>query len=224
MPVFLLPDRETRFPPPHLATREGILAVGGDLRPERLLEAYRRGIFPWYDARSPILWWSPDPRCVLFPSDLHVPRSLDRLIKKGLFHFTVDRSFEDVLCGCARTPRPGQHGTWLVPEMHAAYLRLHKLGIAHSVEAWQDGALAGGFYGLSLGTAVFGESMFFTAPNASKAAFAWFARRMAERDCRVIDCQQTTAHMLRFGASEIPREKFLRLLEAAVKESGVEWG
>ena len=186
--------------------------AGGDLSPKRLLYAYSRGIFPWYEADSPILWWSPDPRCVLFPERLHVSASLRRVLNSGRFSFSVDSAFSRIIRACAAVPRPGQDGTWLVPDMVEAYERLHVLGHAHSVEVWQDGELAGGLYGVLRGRAFFGESMFHLRPDASKAAVVHLISWLRERDVAVVDCQQTTPHMLRLGAEEIPRREFLALL------------
>ena len=210
MTVYLLPQDSIAFPHPGLAEPDGLLAVGGDLTPERLAAAYARGIFPWYCEDTPILWWSPDPRLVLYPAELHVPRSLRRTINSGRFTVTVDAAFHKVVDGCAATPRPGQPGTWLLPEMRRAYKRLHRVGAAHSVETWDgDGNLAGGIYGVALGRAFFGESMFFAAPEASKTALVWLARLLERWGYGFMDCQQTTAHMLRFGAREIPRAEFM---------------
>jgi len=209
MTIYRLFD-EPVFPDPAEADPDGLLAVGGDLSPERLVSAYAGGIFPWYAENSPILWWSPDPRLVLEPARLHVPRSLTRVLNSGRFRFTLDTAFERVICACARTRRPGQPGTWIVPEMIAAYERLHQLGLAHSAEVWSGGRLVGGVYGVALGSVFFGESMFFSEPDASKAAFVLLARWLLDRGCTLIDCQQTTAHLLRFGASELSRPEFLR--------------
>lgn len=186
--------------------------AGGDLSPQRLLYAYSCGIFPWYEEDSPILWWSPDPRCVLFPERLHVSASLRRVLNGGRFTFSVDTAFSRVIRACASIPRPGQEGTWLVPAMVEAYERLHLLGHAHSVEVWQDGELAGGLYGILRGRAFFGESMFHLRPDASKAAVVHLVSLLRERGVGVVDCQQTTPHMLRLGAQEISRREFLALL------------
>ncbi len=290
MPIFLLDENNPAFPPPHMAEPEGLLAIGGDLSPGRLEAAYRAGIFPWYQqAESVILWWSPDPRFVLFPHELHVPRSLARTIKKNIFTFTIDKAFPQVISACAKAARkaqpfdddedwleeeggdadinveweetpfggsvsadgfeyeeeeglpcddfccedPADFGlqpnpeeaeflhTWLGPDMQAAYIKLHEAGLAHSVEAWQDGELAGGFYGIAMGSVVFGESMFFHKPDASKAAFAWFVNELRGRGCTMIDCQQDTSHLARFGARSLPRQEFLRLLEAGLKNKNL---
>jgi len=218
MPIYALSDDpgDLRFPPPHLAEPGGLLAVGGDLSVPRLLAAYSQGIFPWYDDENPILWWSPDPRPLLFPDELHVPRRLERLLRQNRFDMSLNTDFPAVIAACARVRRPGQRGTWITPEMRTAYIELHRAGFAHSVEARLDGALVGGAYGVALGRAFFGESMFHLVPDASKAAFATLARHLYARGCSFIDCQQTTEHMARFGCREIPREEFLRLVREAL--------
>lgn len=200
------------FPDPEEADPDGLLAIGGDLSPERLITAYAQGIFPWYSKGSPILWWSPDPRLVLFPERLHVPRSLRRTLNSCRFSFTLDKAFGHVMRSCAAAPRPEQNGTWILPEMVEAYEALHALGLAHSAEAWLDGELVGGIYGVTLGSIFYGESMFHCVPDASKALFVTFVRWLGARGCRLIDCQQTTEHMLRFGAQEISRKEFLKQL------------
>lgn len=200
------------FPHEKSALQGGLLMAGGDLSPERLLYAYSKGIFPWYGENSPILWWSPDPRCVLFPERLHVAASLRRTLNSGRFTFSVNTAFSRVIRACASIPRPGQKGTWIVPAMAEAYERLHMLGHAHSVEVWQDGELAGGLYGVLLGRAFFGESMFHLRPDASKAAVVHLISLLKKRCVGVVDCQQTTPHMLRLGAQEISRREFLSLL------------
>ncbi|MCP9447374.1 MAG: leucyl/phenylalanyl-tRNA--protein transferase [Nitrospira sp.] len=207
-----------RFPPVDHASPEGLLAVGGDLRPERLLEAYRRGIFPWYNEDQPILWWSPDPRAVLFPSKLHVPRRLNRTLRGGRFSITFDTQFRAVMEGCAG-PRPQypDGGTWITPEMITAYTQLHELGYAHSAEAWREGTLVGGIYGVAIGGAFFAESMFTSVDDASKAALVSLVRRLEAWNFRLIDCQQYSPHIRRFGAEEIPRRDFIALLSEAVK-------
>lgn len=201
------------FPPEREWLPSGLVAVGADLSPRRLVQAYSRGIFPWYTQGSPILWWSPAPRCVLFTEELHVPRSLARTLRRGHFSFTINKAFIEVIRGCAETRRPGQNGTWLTSSMIAAYLGLHRLGLAHSVECWLDGGLVGGLYGVALGRIFFGESMFHTRPDASKAALVTLIRCMRDQDFLLLDCQQTTPHMERLGAREIPRLRFLRLVE-----------
>lgn len=212
MAVVLLPadDDTAPFPPVDNAERvpNGLLAVGGSLRPQRLLNAYRHGIFPWFSAGEPILWWSPDPRCVLFPERLHVPRSLRRTLNRGTFEITRNADFDGVIQGCA-APRPGSPGTWLVPAMIEAYRELHRLGHATSLECWADGELAGGIYGVHLGRVFFGESMFSRRSDASKVALLEVARAA---DVALIDCQMPTPHLARLGAESIPRVRFTDLL------------
>lgn len=215
MPVFRL-DERLIFPPPELA-EDGLLAVGGDLTPERLLLAYAMGIFPWYDEGQPILWYSPDPRLVLQACELHVSRSLERTLRRGTFRITFDAAFGRVVDACATAQRPGQHGTWITAEMRRAYKRLHRLGYAHSAEAWQGQRLAGGLYGVSLGGAFFGESMFARKPDASKAAFVALVRQLQRWGITLVDCQVATEHLERFGASEWPRARFLATLDNALE-------
>jgi len=215
MPVYRLPEA-ILFPPVENADPGGLLAAGGDLSSERLLAAYRRGIFPWYSDGEPILWWSPDPRFVLFLDELRISRSMRQFLKKGLVRITFDQAFQAVISAC-RSPRPGQKGTWITPEMQEAYCALHELGYAHSVEVWQDDILAGGLYGVSLGRAFFGESMFSAIPNASKAALITLASQLKERGFGVIDCQVETAHLAGLGARPIPRRDFCGLLQSALR-------
>ena len=193
---------------------DGLLAVGGDLSPERLLLAYRSGIFPWYDDGLPILWHCPDPRCVLPLEKLHVGRSLRRVISKGAFEVRFDGAFERVIRSCKDTPRPGQDGTWITDEMEDAYCRLHAMGYAHSVEAWSGGELAGGLYGVSLGRVFFGESMFSHEPNASKVALVALAERIRGWGFRLIDAQVPTPHTVAMGAEQWPRARFLDVLRS----------
>lgn len=216
MPVHRLP-RTIAFPDPSLAEPDGLLAVGGDLSPRRLVAAYALGIFPWFSTETPILWWSPDPRLVLLPEELHVPRSLSRTLRRGAFSFTADRAFEAVIRRCSKTPRPGQDGTWITDEMVDAYVRLHRLGLAHSFEAWEGESLVGGLYGVSLGAAFFGESMFSDRPDASKAAFVRSIEFLAGRGIDLVDCQVRTDHLVRFGARELPRADFLGRLADALQ-------
>jgi leucyl/phenylalanyl-tRNA--protein transferase len=216
MTVFALPAQPV-FPDPSLADEDGLLAVGGDLSPQRLLMAYGRGIFPWYSENAPILWWSPEPRLILEPSRVHVPKRLERILRQGAFRFTLDTAFERVIAGCAQTPRRGACGTWIVPEMLAAYCRLHELGFAHSIEVWSGGTLVGGLYGVALGGAFFGESMFYNEPDASKAGFVTLIRALNRAGFILFDCQQTTAHMVRFGGFEVSRDEFLSRLEQALE-------
>lgn len=215
MPVFLLSEN-VAFPPAHFATAEGLLAVGGDLSQERLLSAYRKGIFPWYADNEPILWWSPDPRLVLYPDELHVSRTLNKVLRKNMFTVTVDSAFEDVITACAKTRTQNEEGTWIVDDIQAAYCQLHGAGYAHSVETWLNGHLVGGLYGVSLGRCFFGESMFSNASNASSVALVALARHLMTLSFDFIDCQVTTAHLMRFGAREIPRSQFLKELRKAL--------
>jgi len=215
MPVYRLPDA-VRFPPVDHAEKSGLLAVGGDLSPERLLTSYREGIFPWYADGEPILWWSPDPRFVLFPVELHVSRSMRQFLKKRTVRITFDRAFRKVISAC-RKPRPGQNGTWITREMLEAYCALHDLGYAHSVEVWQETRLAGGLYGISLGRAFFGESMFSAIPNASKAALITLVENLGRRGFDLIDCQVETAHLAGLGARPIPRSEFGALLRRSLR-------
>ena len=216
MPVFLLSE-ELIFPPVHLASEGGLLAVGGDLSLERLLLAYGRGIFPWYAEGEPILWWSPDPRLILYPEEINVSRSLKRTLNKGMFRVTMDRAFDRVIHACARSRLQKGEATWLGRDMIQAYGRLHENGFAHSVEAWQGKELAGGLYGVSLGGCFFGESMFTSASNASKVAFVHLARHLSDWSFTLIDCQVTTGHLMRFGAQEVSRPVFLDLLKTALE-------
>lgn len=207
---------DLRFPPVERATPEGLLAIGGDLQPERLLEAYRHGIFPWYNDDQPILWWSPDPRTVLFPDRLHVSRSVEKIIRRRQFTVTFDRSFREVMIQCAG-PRPQypEGGTWITPAMIEAYTSLQQLGFAHSAEAWEHDRLVGGVYGVALGGAFFAESMFTRVDNASKVALALLVRQLHAWGFRIMDCQQASPNVMRFGAEEIPRRMFMeRLAEA----------
>jgi leucyl/phenylalanyl-tRNA---protein transferase len=211
VPVFRL-DKRLAFPPVHLADPNGMLAVGGDLSPERLLLAYSSGIFPWYSEELPILWYSPDPRYVLPVDALHVPRSLAKVLRRGVFDVRFDTRFPDVIEACAREPRPGQDGTWITREMIDAYVHLHELGFAHSIEAFLEGELVGGLYGVSLGSLFFGESMFANAPDASKVAFVTFVERARALEVDLVDCQVHTQHLERFGATDWPRVRYLEAL------------
>ncbi len=195
----------------------GPLAVGGDLRPDRLLLAYSLGIFPWYGPGEPIQWHSPDPRMVLLANELRVTRSLRRTLRKGRFRLTLDTAFGAVVEACAQTPRPGQDGTWITDEMKAAYLKLHERGLAHSAEAWDGDDLVGGLYGVSLGAAFFGESMFTHVPEASKVSFVTFTEQLERWGIRLVDCQVYTEHLARFGAREWPRSEFLAALRVALE-------
>jgi len=202
------------FPDVRQALREpnGLLAVGGDLSPERLLAAYRRGIFPWYSAGDPLLWWSPDPRTLLFPEGIHVSRSLRRRLRRRTLGVTLDRAFGDVIAACS-APRDPEGGTWILPEMIRAYQRLHALGHAHSLEVWQDGRLVGGLYGVALGGVFFGESMFSRVDDASKVGLVYLCERLAAWGFGVIDCQMRTDHLMSLGALERRRSDFVALLD-----------
>ena len=217
MPIFRLDPADDGFPDPRLADESGLLAVGGDLRPSRLLNAYALGIFPWYSEGQPILWHSPNPRFVLDPERFHLPRSLGKTMRRGEFEVRFDTAFERVIRACARTPRPGQNGTWITRAMERAYVELHRQGYAHSVEAFREDELCGGVYGVSLGSAFFGESMFAHAPDASKVAFAALVERLKGWGFTLIDCQQETEHLARFGAEPWPRERFLEALDRALE-------
>ncbi len=216
MPVHHL-NADPVFPHPECAEPDGLLAVGGDLSTERLLSAYQQGIFPWYGQDDPILWWSPDPRLVLDPRHIVISKSLARTIRKKPFRITLDTAFEDIITRCARAMRPGQPGTWIMPAMRSAYIELHKAGFAHSVEAWQGDRLVGGLYGVSLGGAFFGESMFAGQRDASKICLAYLAALLRTWDFDCIDCQVTSGHLLRLGAVEMPRTRFLEILHRAVQ-------
>jgi len=206
------------FPPPTQALKEpnGLLAAGADLSVERLLAAYRRGIFPWYSAGQPILWWSPDPRMVLFPRELKLPRSLRKRLRRHDYDIRCDTAFEAVMRACAE-PRAGQDGTWITEEMIAAYGALNRRAVAHSVETWIGGELAGGLYGVALGHAFFGESMFTRVTDASKIALAHLTRQLERWNFGMIDCQMVTSHLAAFGAREIPRERFMARLAELVE-------
>ena len=201
------------FPPLDLALREpnGLLAAGGDLSPERLLAAYRHGCFPWYQEGQPLLWWSPDPRTVLYPDELHVSRSLRKRIRQGCFRITFDQAFAEVMDGCAG-PRNYTRETWITSQMKAAYLKLHGAGVAHSVEVWQGEQLVGGLYGLAIGKLFFGESMFSHVSDASKVGFVTLVERLQEWEFKLVDCQMPTQHLANFGARTIPRKTFAKAL------------
>ncbi len=219
MPVYQL-IKQLVFPPPGLAEPEGLLAVGGDLSPERLLLAYSSGIFPWFNEDDPILWWSPDPRCILEPDQVRISRSLARTLRRGAFAVTFDRCFHAVIEGCAAVRTEKGEGTWLSSRMADAYLRLHELGYAHSVECWRGEVLVGGLYGVVLGRCFFGESMFHRETDASKVAFVTLVRRLRGEGVELIDCQLPTAHLASLGAVEISRRDFLgRLRRGGVTPS-----
>jgi len=206
------------FPPPDSAEPDGLLAIGGDLEPRRLLRAYAQGIFPWYEEGLPILWHCPDPRVVLLPAALHVSRSLRKTLRRAPFSLTLDTNFEAVIRACAHAPRPGQDGTWITEDMVDAYLRLHELGLAHSAEAWLESELVGGVYGVALGSCFFGESMFSARPNASKVAFATLVAQLESWGFELLDCQVHTEHLERFGAEAWPRPRFLEALAHALEQ------
>jgi leucyl/phenylalanyl-tRNA---protein transferase len=215
MPIFELND-EILFPPVNLAEKDGIVAVGGDLSPERLIAAYAQGIFPWYSDGDPIIWWSPDPRFVLFPDELRISKTMRQVLRRDVFRITLDTDFRGVIQGCRR-PRRHERGTWITQEMTDAYIRLHEIGIAHSIEAWHNGSLAGGLYGLSLGKCFFGESMFARESNASKAAFIILVKKLAEKGFIIIDCQVYTGHLESLGAHFIPRTEYIAILNEGLK-------
>lgn len=211
-------EADTPFPPvaAALVDPNGLLCAGANLSPQRLEAAYRRGIFPWYSPGEPILWWSPDPRMVLVPEQLKISRSLAKTLRNADYTVKLDSAFERVVAACAATPRAGQSGTWISAEMQAAYLRLHALGLAHSVETWHAGRLVGGLYGIALGRAFFGESMFSHRSDASKIALAHLCAYLAAREFGIIDCQMETAHLATLGARPIPRDDFLARIAALV--------
>ena len=211
------------FPPPELALIEpnGLLALGGDLSCKRLIQAYSKGIFPWFNEDEPILWWSPDPRMVLFPAELKIARSLRKALQKHDYQVSADRSFDQVIAACA-APRRNQGGTWINPGMIEAYRELHRMGHAHSVETRIDGKLSGGLYGVALGHAFFGESMFSRTTDASKIAFVHLVKQLARWRFGIIDCQMKTAHLASFGAREIPRAQFTRTVEELIHYRGIE--
>ncbi|MBK6929381.1 MAG: leucyl/phenylalanyl-tRNA--protein transferase [Saprospirales bacterium] len=212
MPVFWLNSHEMAFPHPTLAEPGGLLAVGGDLSPERLVLAYRNGIFPWFEDGGSFFWYSPDPRFVLFPKELKVQKSMRAVFNQGKFDYSLDTCFERVIRACANTPRHGQDGSWISEAFIEGYTELHRQGVAHSVEVWAGSRLVGGLYGLALGRMFFGESMFALEPNASKAGFITFVRALDQAGFWLIDCQQETLHLHSLGARNIPREKFLDYL------------
>ena len=214
MSLFVL-DKELSFPPAHLAEPDGLLAIGGDLSKDRLLLAYRNGIFPWYEGQY-ILWWSPDPRFVLYPDELQVSSSMKKFLRKDPFTFTSNKAFEKVITHCQTIKRRDQQGTWITEEMKRAYTSLHRDGIAHSAEAWQDGELVGGIYGIRLGKIFFGESMFSLTTNASKFAFINYVEQLKKEGVVLVDCQVYTEHLESLGARMIEREEFLRVLKAYI--------
>jgi leucyl/phenylalanyl-tRNA---protein transferase len=230
MPVYYLPE-EPVFPPPSQAEPNGLVAVGGDLSPERLIAAYSEGIFPWFSQGDPFLWWSPDPRLILTPERLHISKSLAKTIRRDNFHVTFDCAFESVVRNCSQAKRGDeQEGkTWITDDMLAAYVELHRLGYAHSVEAWlledDQPVLAGGTYGVALGRCFFGESMFHCRRDASKVAFVALVKGLEKLGVELIDCQMKTEHLLKFGAWEVPREQFIKQLLTALtgEKSNYKW-
>ena len=219
MPIFWLSDDNYAFPHPDLANEDGMLAVGGDLSPQRLIKAYQLGVFPWFNPGDPIIWWSPDPRFVLFPNELKVSKSMRPYFNQKKFDFSVDRDFRSVIKACQIQKRKGQAGgTWITEDMIEGYSELHDLGYAHSVEVWKGKKLVGGLYGISLGKIFFGESMFSLESNASKFGFILLVQKLKELGFRLIDCQQKTNHLKSLGGRSIPREDFLEYLDQNTRE------
>lgn len=214
MPLFVL-DRELSFPPVHLAGPDGLLAMGGDLSPKRLLLAYRSGIFPWYEGEH-ILWWCPDPRFVLFPEDLKLSKSIKPLLNRNEFDFTINQSFKEVIHQCKKIRRPGQLGTWITNEVEKAFIRMHQLGHAHSAEVWKNGELVGGLYGIKMGKVFFGESMFSKQSNTSRFAFIKYVQQLKEEGIELIDCQVYTEYLESLGAVMIQRKDFIQLLDKLI--------
>lgn len=217
MPVFQL-GRDIIFPSPELAQTDGLIAVGGDLSPERLLEAYKSGIFPWYGEGDPILWWTPSPRLVLFPKEFYTSRRLARIIRQNVFSVTADSAFEKVITTCAAKRTENRLETWITQEMIEAYCHLHELGYAHSIECWKEGKLAGGLYGIALGHVFFGESMFSATSNSSKVALNALVEHAIKTGISLIDCQMRTEHLISLGAREISRTRFQDLLQKNIPE------
>ncbi len=209
--MFLL-NEKIEFPSVDLADKDGLLAIGGDLSTERLLEAYRHGIFPWYNDDEPICWWSPDPRFVLFPEKLKISKSMQQVFRKQQFYFTVNEAFPEVISRCKEVNRKNQEGTWITTDVKEAYIRLHELGIAHSAEAWLNGKLVGGLYGIRIGKIFFGESMFSLVSNASKFAFISYIQQLKNQSVSLIDCQIYSEHLESMGAEMIARSDFSKLL------------
>jgi len=224
LPCVLDPEEDPIFPDGLTPDEHGLVAVGGELSDRVLLEAYSKGIFPWFNA-PPLMWFSPDPRTVLFPGKFHVPDRLARLLRQGRFQVRFDRDFEQVMLGCATTPRPHEQGTWIDRYFLAAYTRLHRRHITHCVAVYSEGALCGGLYGVSLGGIFYGESMFSLLPNVSKIALVYLVNRLRELGFLLIDCQARTEHLIRLGAEEIPRSRFLELLAEGLRlpEQRYDW-
>jgi len=217
MSVFLL-ENDIFFPHASMAQEDGLLAIGGDLSPERIIEAYKNGIFPWYSEDYPIMWWSPNPRMVMFPKEFKRAKSLKRLVNKEIFEIKFDTNFKNVIIQCAEVDRGNQDGTWITQDMIASYIKLHELGIAHSVETYHEGQLVGGLYGLAIGKVFFGESMFHKKTDASKVAFWYLVEKLLEWDFDIIDAQQQTDHFESLGGKAIHRKKFLTLLKLSVEK------
>lgn len=218
MPLHAL-DNRLWFPPVESAQEDGLLAIGGDLSIQRLLMAYERGIFPWYEGDVPI-WWCPDPRFVLLPENLKVTKSMKQVLRKNTFRFTINTAFSEVINNCKKINRPGQTGTWITNEVVASYKKMHEYGYAHSAETWLNGQLVGGLYGIRLGKVFFGESMFSLVSNASKFAFINYVHQLQKEDVQLIDCQVYTEHLESLGATMIPRENFIKLLHRYIGEPG----
>ncbi len=218
MPLFRLSEK-IEFPPAWFARSDGLLCIGGDLSYQRLLLAYKRGIFPWFSRKEPILWWSPDPRMVIFPQEIHISKNLNKVLKKGVFVTTINQAFEQVIHACACPRGPDNDGTWLIDEMIHAYTELHYRGVAHSVETWKNDHLVGGLYGICLGGVFFGESMFSRIDNASKVALAALAAHLKKAGADVIDCQIATNHLASMGGVEISRARFLKIIDESVKRT-----
>lgn len=216
MPLFLL-DESLTFPPAWLADEDGLLAIGGDLSPQRLLAAYKQGIFPWYSEGEEILWWSPSPRFVLFPSELHISKSMRPLLHRNEFDFTINKAFKEVIQQCKKIVRPGQESTWITSAMEKAYCKMHELGHAHSAEVWKDGELVGGLYGLRIGKVFYGESMFSKVSSASRYAFIRYVQFLQTEDVQLIDCQVHTSYLESMGARLIPGREFRLLLKKYVR-------
>jgi leucyl/phenylalanyl-tRNA---protein transferase len=213
MPLITI-DEDFDFPPLDYADEEGLLLIGGKLTAQKVLEAYGKGIFPWYSESEPVLWWSPDPRFVLFPGELHVSRSMQKLLRQGKFEFRTDTAFPEVIRNCKTIDRIGQHGTWITKEIENVYSELFEMGYGHSAEAWLNGELVGGMYGIQLGKVFFGESMFSKETNASKFAFIQYVQQLLKEGVQLVDCQVYTEHVESLGARLIPRSQFIQLLES----------
>jgi leucyl/phenylalanyl-tRNA---protein transferase len=215
MPIYKL-NKQLVFPHPNLANKDGILAVGGDLTPDRLLLAYCNGIFPWFNEGEPIIWWSPDPRFVIYPKDIIISKSMGKILRRNIFEITFDTCFREVISNCSSLRT---EGTWITASIIEAYCKLHELGFAHSIEAWYEGKLVGGLYGVSLGACFFGESMFSTMDNASKAAFLTLTQKLIEKNFLIIDCQVHTKHLESLGAIHIPGKDFQTILKQALESN-----